>query len=312
MCGAAAPADNEPPDLRYYLSFPTPFPMDPRQLIEQNVELIDRLVHRACRRVGVATDDIGDAASMVKLALLENDYDILRRFEGRSSLATYLTIVIQRLLSDQRERTHGRWRASAEAHRLGPHAVVIEDLVGRQHRSIDEVMPMVRAVDPAITRDDVAEIARRMPHRTPRPREVPLPTEDVQPLAALDRADASTNDRELRGLSEHAGTLLRDTMTAWPADDRMLVRLRFESSLKIADIARLMKVPQRPLYRRLESLLLALREILLAAGVDSAAAGELLDASNRIEIDFGPAWKNGGQRRTNEKTGHASAEEQSP
>jgi RNA polymerase sigma factor (sigma-70 family) len=286
--------------------------MDPRQLIEQNVELIERLVHRACRRIGVATDDVGDAASMVKLALVENDYAILRRFEGRSSLATYLTIVIQRLLSDQRERTHGRWRPSVEAHRLGRHAVLIEDLLGRQHRSIDEVMPMVRSVDPAITRNDVAEIANRMPQRTPRPREVPLPTEDVQPLAALDRADASTIDRELRGLSEHAGKLLRDTMTAWSAEDRMLVRLRFESSLSIADIARLMKVPQRPLYRRLESLLLALRETLLAAGVDPAAIGELLEASNRIEIDFGPAWKNGEQHRTKEETGHASAEEQSP
>jgi RNA polymerase sigma factor (sigma-70 family) len=286
--------------------------MDPRQLIEQNVELIDRLVHRACRRVGVATDDIGDAASMVKLALLENDCAILRRFEGRSSLATYLTIVIQRLLSNQRERTHGRWRPSAEAHRVGPHAVIIEDLVGRQHRSIDEVMPMVRAVDPAITRNDVAEIASRMPQRTPRPREVPLPTEEIQPLAARDRADASTIDRELRGLTAHAGTLLRDTMTSWPAADRMLVRLRFESSLTIADIARLMKVAQRPLYRRLESLLLALRETLLAAGVDSAAAGELLEASNRIEIDFGMAWKNGGRHRTKKEAGHSSAEEQSP
>src|SRR5436853_6889058 len=110
MCRVSVPAQTlstsvshcEPPDLRYYLSFPTHFQMDPRQLIEQNVELIDRLVHRACRRVGVPTDDIGDAASMVKLALVENDYDILRRYEGRSSLATYLTIVIQRLLADQR------------------------------------------------------------------------------------------------------------------------------------------------------------------------------------------------------------------
>jgi RNA polymerase sigma factor (sigma-70 family) len=286
--------------------------MDPQQLLTENVELIARLVGRACRRVGVAADDISDAASMVKLALLEDDYAILRRFEGRSSLATYLTIVIQRLLADQRERTHGRWRPSAEAHRLGPHAVLIEDLLGRQHRSIDEVMPMVRSVDPAITRNDVAEIAKRMPQRTPRPREVPLPTEDMEPLPALDRADASTIDRELRGLSEHAGKVLRDAMTAWPADDRMLVRLRFESSLTIADIARLMKVPQRPLYRRLESLLVALRKILLAAGIDPAAAGELLEASNRIEIDFGSAWKNGEPHRTKEETGHASAEEQSP
>lgn len=41
---------------------------------------------------------------MVKLALLERRPRDFRRFEGPSSLATYLTIVIQRRLSDQRKR----------------------------------------------------------------------------------------------------------------------------------------------------------------------------------------------------------------
>src|SRR5688500_7510790 len=113
--------------------------MQPHQVLEENVELIERLVGRACRRAGIGARDVADMAAMVKLALVEDDYAILRRYEGRSSLATYLTIVIERLLADQRERTHGRWRPSAEAQRLGPHAVLIEDFVGRQRRSIDEV-----------------------------------------------------------------------------------------------------------------------------------------------------------------------------
>jgi RNA polymerase sigma factor (sigma-70 family) len=236
--------------------------MDPRELIEQNVELIDRLAGRACRRVGVAVGDVGDVASMVKLALVENDYAILRRYEGRSSLATYLTIVIQRLLADQRERTHGRWRPSPDGARL--------------------------------------------PVRAPRPREVELPAEDVAPLAAKERSDTNTLDGELRDLSRRAGALLRETMDAWPADDRLLVRLRFESSLSIADIARLMHVPQRPLYRRIESLLARLRAVLLKGGIDPATADELVGASQRIEMDYGLAWKNGGPRRTNESTGSGS------
>jgi RNA polymerase sigma factor (sigma-70 family) len=272
---------------------------DPQELLERNVELIDRVVGRACRRVGVPVDEVDDMASMVKLALVENDYAILRRYEGRSSLATYLAVVVERLLSDIRARTHGRWRPSAQAQRLGQRAMLIEDIVGRQQRSIDEALPILRKLDASITRGEIAAIASRLPRRSPRPREVQLPDEEAMPFAASERADTALLDSQLRALSERAGTLLRDTIAAWPAEDRMLVRLRFESSLKIADISRLMHVPQRPLYRRLESLLAKLRERLLAAGVDPATADELLAARNRIDLEFGLGW-NRGQARSSE------------
>lgn len=274
--------------------------MHPRQLLEENVDLIDRLVARACHRIGVS--DVADAASMAKLALVENDYAILRRYEGRSSLATYLTIVIQRLLADEHARTHGRWRPSAEAQRMGGRAVLIEEIIGRQRRTIDEAMPIVRAADASITRAEVVAIADRLPRREPRPREVEIPADDAHPLPASESADADAIDRELREASRRTAEVLRETMASWPPQDRLLVRLRFGSSLSIADIARVMKVEQRPLYRRLESLLGRLREVLLAAGIDPSTAGDLIGAGNRIDVDFGFAWKNGEPRRTNETT----------
>lgn len=234
--------------------------MHPRQLIEENLDLIERLVGRACRRVGVPPSDWSDMASMVKLALVENDYAILRRWEGRSSLATYLTVVVQRTLADQHEKTHGRRRAS------------------------DDRPPPLR-------------------------REVELPDEEVTPLAASELADTATYEGELRVVSERAGVIVREAMAAWPAEDRMLIRLRFESSLTIADISRLMNVPQRPLYRRLESLLGRLRDVLLAAGVDPATANDLIGTAGRIELDFGLARKKSGSFRTNAVTGGASQEE---
>lgn len=284
--------------------------MNPRQLLEENLQLIDRIAGRACRRVGVPASEVADVASTVKLALVENDYAILRRWEGRASLATYLAIVVQRLLADQRERTHGRWRASAEAQRLGERAVLVEDVIGRQRRSIDEAMPLLRAADASITRDEVVAIAERLPQRTPRLREVELPPEDVVPLAAHDRTDTVVYDGELRDLSRRVGALLRETLDGWPADDRLLMRLRFQSSLTVADIARMMDVPQRPLYRRIESLLARLRQVLLAAGIDPSTADDLLGASRRLDLDFGLQWENGEMHRTKQETGSADLEEQ--
>jgi RNA polymerase sigma factor (sigma-70 family) len=213
--------------------------------LEQNVALIDRVVVAVCRRVGVAAGDVDDVASAVKLALIENDYAILRRYEGRSSMATYLAIIVRRLLADQYARQHGRWRPSATLPRLPRHVL--------------------------------------------RPREVMLPDDDAVPAA--DRADAAMLDRELRALWSRAAPLLRRTMEGWPAEDRLLMRLRFGSSFTIADAARQMRVPQRPLYRRLETLLQRLRGVLLASGIDADTAVALLDASHRIEIDLGMAWQ---------------------
>ncbi|HEX8407369.1 MAG TPA: hypothetical protein VF883_00770 [Thermoanaerobaculia bacterium] len=281
--------------------------MHPRELLEQSVEVVDRVVLRVCRRSGMAAGEVDDFASAVKLALVENDYTILRRFEGRSSLATYLTIVIQRLLADHFTRLHGRWRPSQQAERLGPRAVLVEDLVGRQRRSIEDAAQLA-----SMTTREVADIAERLPVRAPRAREVPLPPEQVVPLASRERTDGELHDRELRGVSARAGSLLRDAIGAWNATDRMLLRLRFESSLSIADIARLMNIPQRPLYRQFEALFERLRNTLAAAGIDPAAAADLLAAADRIELDFGAAWKNADPRRTNESETEQGSEEERP
>ena len=68
----------------------------------------------------------------------------------------------------------------------------------------------------------------------------------------------------------------------------MLLRFRFASSMTIADIARVMNVPQRPLYRRLEALLSRLKQQLAQAGLDAAALGEVIGRP-AARIDFG--WK---------------------
>jgi len=50
------------------------------------------------RSVAVAPQDVEDLASEVFMAILANDYGVLRRFRGQSSLATYLTVVARRVV----------------------------------------------------------------------------------------------------------------------------------------------------------------------------------------------------------------------
>lgn len=260
--------------------------MNPRDLFEANLATIDGVIAVVCRRARLFGADAEDFAAEVRLALIENDYDILRRYQARSSLDTFLTVVVQRLLADSRTRAKGRWHPSSEADRLGPAAVLLETLVRRDGRSLDEAMPHMRAAHPEITRAQCQAILDRLPSRTARPRSVELDAIGYA-VAGGEPADSRAAASDRQRLSSVAGRTLREVLQAMPVEDRMLVRLRFASNMSIADIARILVLPQRPLYRRLDALLANLRGALSDAGIDRAAAEGLVGHDDGNEMDFG-------------------------
>ncbi len=249
--------------------------MNPRDLFETNLGTIERVIAIVCRRARLFGPDAEDFASEVRLALIENDYEILAKYEGRSSLDTFLTVVIQRLLSDARTRAKGRWHASTEAQRLGPIAVQLETLVRRDGRSLDEALPHIRAADPNITRDELAAMLERLPERTGRPRPVDLDAVGFA-IAGGESADARVMSSDRQRVSNITGSKVREVLGTLPAEDRLLIRLRFASDMTIADISRMMRLPQRPLYRRLDSLMTRLRGALAEAGIDRDTVGDLV------------------------------------
>jgi RNA polymerase sigma factor for flagellar operon FliA len=261
--------------------------VDPRELLQANLGLIEGIALRTCRRARLRDADADDFVASVKLALVEDDYAILRKYEGRAALATYLTIVIERLLADDRMHRLGRFHASAEATRLGPTAVLLESLVLRDGRSIDEALPAARSADPAITRDAAEALLAKLPQR--RPRAVTIGLED-----APERALSSPQSAERALLSAEAGRLLvtaaaiiRSTIASYTLEYRTLVRFRYAMRLTISDISRMMRLPQRPLYRRVEGLLLRLRRELEAAGVPGSSVPDLLERAAEEELDLG-------------------------
>ncbi|HXA16925.1 MAG TPA: hypothetical protein VN380_08040 [Thermoanaerobaculia bacterium] len=144
--------------------------MDPREILEANLDVIDGSVAAACRRARRYGPDAEDFAASVHLAFIENDYAVLRRYQGRSAFSTYLTVVIERLMDDDRNRTMGRWRPSAEAMRLGPAALLLESLVRRDGRSLEEALPFVETVDPSLTREQIQTMLEQIPARSARAR----------------------------------------------------------------------------------------------------------------------------------------------
>jgi len=66
--------------------------------------LIGEVTAHVCRRHRLSADESEDFMSEVRLHFIEREFEPLRRFEGRSSLRTYLTVVITRLFLNYRNR----------------------------------------------------------------------------------------------------------------------------------------------------------------------------------------------------------------
>ncbi len=127
---------------------------------------VERAIHFVARRHRLSRTEEDDFAGEVKLALVENDYDVLARFQGRSSLRTYLTTVVQRLFLDHRCRLWGKWRPSAEAQRRGPVALRLEVLLYRDGLTFDEAVETLRTnFCVTETREELGELMQTLPVR---------------------------------------------------------------------------------------------------------------------------------------------------
>lgn len=250
-------------------------PVTHERLFLDNLTLIESTVARVAWRRRLTTDEADDFRSHVFLKLVEDDYLVLRRFEHRSSLPTYLAVVIQRLFQDYRNHLWGKWRPSAEARRGGPVAEHLDRLITRDGLSFDEAFATLQSSSELqASREELYALASRFPQRRSRRAESDsvLANVPADGAAADDRvAQATLRERAVRARAAIDGAL-----RALSDEDQVLVRLCFWDRMSVADAARSFGVPQKPLYRRIERVLKALRASLVAAGVADEAR-ELLD-----------------------------------
>jgi RNA polymerase sigma factor (sigma-70 family) len=254
-----------------------------------NLALIDGVVRFICQRHKLSGSEAEDFSSEVKLRIVDNDYEVFRRFQQRSSLRTYLTVVIQRIYLDYRNHLWGKWRPSAEARRLGPLAIRLERLLARDGLRFEEACEVLRTNEGVTaTEADLAEIAVRLPQRT---RRSMVSEEALESMPATHGAfDDPILSEERHKATRRVLNALGGAMKTLPDQDRLILRLKFQEGLGIADIARALHLEQKPLYRRLDGLLDRLRTALEEAGIDRLHAAEMV---NREDGDISLALLSG-------------------
>jgi hypothetical protein len=60
--------------------------VDYERLVVENLPLVDSVVRLIARRHRLSADEGDELAGAIRLKLVENDYQVLRKFEGRSQL----------------------------------------------------------------------------------------------------------------------------------------------------------------------------------------------------------------------------------
>jgi RNA polymerase sigma factor (sigma-70 family) len=246
--------------------------MDREALFLEQLPVIERVIGWVCSRRGLRGADAEDFASTVKMRFVENDYEILAKYEGRSSLKTYLTSVINRIYFDFQVRRFGKWRSSAAARRMGPIAVRLEQLVYRDGLTFDEACAVLEG-DPRLgmTRDELHLVFVRLPRRQSRRVEA----HQLEP-APLDGAGAAVARAERQELADRVFRAVRCSVARLPARDRIFLRLVFQSGLNVANAARALRADQKALYRKKVEILDRLRADLEAKEVREEDVQELL------------------------------------
>ena len=262
--------------------------MNPEERFLANVPTIERIASFYCRRMHMSDADTEDFVGYVKVELIDRNYEIIAKFEGRSSFTTYLTTVIHRLLYQHRTKEWGKWRPSAEAKRMGDVAIALERLTTRDGYSLAEAVAlMTTGNSPAASSRELEAIALRLPPRSPRPM---LVTEETVPdlVAAADDPSDGPSSREREQVARRAACVLDEIMNSFEAEDRLILKMRFWSAQRVADIAVTLHLDAKKTYKRIEKLLGKVRGALERAGIGRKEIDDLFAHGDR-PVEIAPA-----------------------
>ena len=249
-----------------------------QQLFTDNLTHIEKLVQISGRRHHLSHVELEDFEGYVNVELLKDDCAALRKFQNRSSWWTFLAAVIERLALDFLVQRWGRWRPSAMAEKLGPVAVILDRLVNRDGHTLEEAMEIVRTNNAVgMSYRDLRAMWEQLP---PRPRMTEVGEEAAAAVSGPESSEVRVEDDARR---QEVGRLERTLETAFralPAQDRVIIALRFDHGLSAAEISKVTKSSVPTIHRRLDRSLKELRAALSRGGFDPREISGLIGHSS--------------------------------
>jgi DNA-directed RNA polymerase specialized sigma24 family protein len=201
-------------------------------------------------------------------------------------MKAYLNVVIQHQFLDYRISSWGKWRPSAAAKRGGAVGILLEQLMKRDGYSFDEACELLRTRHDVIAaHQELEQIAGTFGDRVVR-RFESEDTLDEIPATTVPPDDQIT-ERNRQETCDRLSATMQSVLTDMKTQDRLLLTLRFRDGRKVSDIAKMLRVDVKGLYRRFEQLLDALKQNIEQHGFAASAVIEMLQSPGiHLHWDF--------------------------
>jgi RNA polymerase sigma factor (sigma-70 family) len=236
----------------------------------QELTLLETVIRAVARSRRMSREDAEDFHQTVHLKLVERGYDVFYRFSGKSTLRTYLLVVVHRMLLDWQNHHFGKWRPSAAAVRLGKAAVVLDRLIDRDGHSVDEAIACMHTAGETRPSEELRRLADSLPRRRRRRVIATEVAKERQQVAFEDPIEKA--EQVKRAVRTRA--VLRQELARLSPDDRRLIAVRYRAQTPVRTIANRINADHKALYRRYDRILGSLRGRLVARGVSRATALE--------------------------------------
>jgi RNA polymerase sigma factor for flagellar operon FliA len=141
-------------------------------------------------------------------------------------------------------------------------AIRLEKLL-RDGLSLDEAVRTLQTnYKVEMSAQELAEMAARLPDRVPRK---PVGEEALENEVSPDQADSLAKTQEREAVLRKVLPALQEVREALPPEDQLILKMKGKD-FTVAEIARILGLEQKPLYRRIERLFKDLREELERRG----------------------------------------------
>jgi RNA polymerase sigma factor (sigma-70 family) len=232
------------------------------------------IVH-VIRRCGIASHRADDCFLHVCEALSEGGFRRLRSFlpDGPASFKTWLMAVVANLCIDWNRREQGRVRSLRSVSRLPELDRQVYRCIFEQRMTRSQCFQTLSSRFPGLTEAGVAEInARLFQLLTSQQRwQLTVRTPALQPASGIPWSGDEDPSWQLEepgpGPDEQVAEAqgrqqIQDALAKLPAEQRLLLRLRYEQGLTLAEIARLTVQPDPfRVNRQVQAALDALAEL---------------------------------------------------
>ena len=255
----------------------------------EQLTTLNKVVQEVARHRRLSAEDAQEFGQAVHVRMLERHYDIFDRFAGRSSLKTYLSVVVHRLLLDWRRHEFGKWRPSSAAKRLGAQAIRLDRLMHLDGYTTDEAIGIVQLAGKTDSTSQLASLAARLPAHPPR-RLIPYTMQQESCVPFDDPIDHAERQRA----EQRVRSALMRALGQLSAEDQQLLDDRYHRQRTVSDIARATLQNHKVLYRRYERILRSLRASIekdtVEAGSTRVRSDGLRPGSRQCQRDRVRSW----------------------